>query len=212
MRNLRIWAGTVALLACSGAGAAGVYEDMVRAMELNDERAVAGLLKRGVDVDMVTPNGDTLLMVAAKEGKPGMVNTILGAKPKVNARNPYGETALMLAVFHGHAEIARQLIAQGAEVNHNGWNPLLYATARNRLDMARLLIGHGAKVNASATNGTTALMMASREGHLAMVLFLLEHGADFTLKNDDGDTALRLAQGKGWREIAETLGKAGARE
>src|SRR5262245_47594391 len=108
------------LLIVASVATAGVYEDMMQAMDLNDERGVANLLKRGVDVDTVAPTGDTLLMLAAKGGKPAMVKTVLSARPKINARNPYGETALMLAVFHGHTDVVKQLLAQGAEVNHSG--------------------------------------------------------------------------------------------
>jgi ankyrin repeat protein len=43
---------------------------MIQAIGLDDERTVASLLKRGVDVDTVAPDGSTLLMVAAKAGKP----------------------------------------------------------------------------------------------------------------------------------------------
>jgi ankyrin repeat protein len=83
------------LVACAGASA-GVYDDMIQAIGLDDERTVVSLLKRGVDVDTVAPDGSTLLMVAAKAGKPPMVKTLLAARPKVNARNSFGETALML--------------------------------------------------------------------------------------------------------------------
>src|SRR4030095_1311632 len=211
MLNIRTCLSAFLFIACSAAHA-GVYEDMLQAIDISDERGVANLLKRGVDVDTVAPNGNTILMLAAKEGKPGMVKTILAARPKINARNPYGETALMLAVFNGHTEVVKQLLAQGAEVNHDGWTPLLYATSRGRVDIAKLLVTQGAKVNSPARNGTTALMMAAREGHLQMVLFLLEQGADLTQKNDDGQTALKLAQDRGWREIVDMLTRAGAKE
>ena len=85
---------------------------MIQAIGIDDERTVANLLKRGVDVDTVAPDGSTLLMLAAKAGKPPMVKTLLAARPKVNARNSFGETALMLAAFAGHLEVVRLLLAQ----------------------------------------------------------------------------------------------------
>lgn len=197
------------LTVCSGA-VAGVYEDMIQAISIDDERTVAALLMRGMDVDTVGPNGDSLLILAAKQGKPGVIKTLLAARPKINARNAHGETALMLATFHGHTEAVRHLLAQGAEVNHPGWTPLIYAAARNRMDVARILIGYRAQVNAQAENGTTALMMAAREGHLPMVLLLLELGADINHKTLAGYSALELARDHGRREVAEILIKAGA--
>ena len=208
---LRGAAAFLLLLACAGA-AAGVYEDMIQAIGLDDERTVANLLKRGVDADTVAPDGSTLLMVAAKSGKPSMVKTLLTARPRVNARNSFGETALMLAAFGGHLEIVQLLLANGAEVNQPGWTPLIYSAAQNRMDVARLLLKSGAEVNAHSGSGTTALMMAAREGHMSMVLLLMQHGADLDLKNEDGASALRLARDRGRKEIAELLSRAGAKE
>ena len=210
-RSLRGVAALLLLVACAGASA-GVYEDMIQAIGLDDERTVANLLKRGVDADTVTPDGSTLLMVAAKSGKPSMVKTVLAARPKVNARNSLGETALMLAAFGGHLEVVQILLPQGAEVNQPGWTPLIYSAAQNRMDVARLLLKNGAQVNAHSGSGTTALMMAAREGNLSMVLLLMEHGADLGMKNEDGATALKLARDRGRKDIADLLSRAGARE
>ena len=203
----------VAILLCVAATArAGVYEEMLDAVNNDDERSVAELLKRGMDVNTVGPNGDSVLMVAARHGKPGMVKTVLDARPRINVRNAFGETALMLAVFQGHTEVVRQLLTRGAEVNHSGWTPLMYAAARDRVEIARILISQGAQPNAQAENGTTALMMAAREGHLKMVLVLLEHGAELNQKTPAGYTALGMARGNGRRDVVEMLTRAGAVE
>lgn len=201
------------LLSASVAAFGGAYEDMIQAMAIDDDRTVAALLKRGMDADTaVPPDGDTLLMLAAKSGKPAMVQAVLAARPKVNARNRHGETALMKAAFHGHIEAVRLLLERGAEVNHGGWTPLIYAATRSHVEIARLLLGKGAQVNAQSPSGISALMMAAREGHLAMVLLLMEHGADLGLQNEDGLTALKLAQDRGQRDIANMLIRAGAKE
>ena len=161
---LNLVAGAL-LAALCGPAWSGAYEDMIRAIGMDDQRSVASLLKRGVDVDsVVAPDGDTLLILAAKEGKAGLVKLLLGARPKVNARNRHGETALMFASFHGHADVVKQLLGQGAEVNQSGWTPLMYSTVHNRTDIARVLLGKGAQVNAQTDTGITALMMAAREG------------------------------------------------
>ena len=191
---------------------AGVYEDMLHAIRTDDQWTVSDLLKRGMDVDTVSPEGETLLMLAAREGKPSVVKVILGAKPKIQARNPRGESALMLATIMGHTEAVKLLLDQGAPVNQSGWTPLIYAAARDRLDIARMLIGKGANVNAAADNGTTALMMAAREGYLQMVLLLLEHGADGKHLSPHGHSALGLAVSRGHKEVEALLRKAGVEE
>lgn len=211
MLSLARWVAGALLLA-AGIACAGVYEDMLHAVNNDDEDTVAQLLKRGVDVNTVDANGDSLLALAARRGKPEMMKTILDAHPRLNSRNGHGETALMLAAFNGHTEAVRALLAEGADFNHPGWNPLIYAASRDRMDIARILIARGARVDAEADNGTTALMMAAREGHLQMVLLLLEHGADVSHKTKSGYSALSMARSQDRREVVQTLIRAGAVE
>lgn len=191
---------------------AGAYEDMLQAIRIDDEPAIRELFRRGMDVDTVSPQGETLLMLAAREGKPQVVQVILAARPKLHLRNPLGESALMLATILGHTEIARLLLDAGAPVNHGGWTPLIYAAARNRVDIGRMLIGKGAELNATADNGTSALMIAAREGHLEMVLLLMEHGADARYVSPHGLSALSLARQRGHAGVEAVLVKAGVQE
>jgi hypothetical protein len=200
------------VLLTTGLAAAGVYEDMVHAVNNDDERTVTELLKKGVDVNSIGPNGDSLLIIAVRHGNPAMVKAVLDGRPRVDLRNAQGETALMLAALNGRLEVVRQLLERGAEVNHGGWTPLIYAASRNQVEVARLLVKQGAQVNAQATNGTSALMMAVREGHLQMTLLMLELGADINLRNDDGQSALGLAKARDRADIAQLLVRAGAVE
>lgn len=211
MNNIKIVIAGCTLLFAASVWA-GAFEDLMHAVKVDDERTVADLLRRGIDADSVSPEGDPLLVLAVKEGRPSMVRTVLNARPKVNARNAYGETALMLAALRGQTEIARLLLDRGAEVNHPGWTPLMYSAVNNRVDIARILIGRGADLNAEADNGSTALMMAAREGHVPLVLLLLEHGADVNHKTKFGYSALEVARDRGMREVANILIKAGAEQ
>ena len=211
MKRLLLRAAAVLCLCAPTLAAAGSYEDMLRAIEIDDERSVITLLKRGVDADMVTPKGDSILMVAARAAKPGVVKAILAARPKVNGRNASGETALMLASINGRLDVVRMLLDSGADPNLPGWTPLIYAAVNNHVEVARLLLSRGAQVNATAENGMTALMMAAREGQLPMVLLLLEHGADVNYTSQSGSNALSVALEKGRQDVANALARAGAK-
>ena len=143
--------GTLALLASllsSSVGVASTYDDMLRAIEIDDQRTVAGLLKRGLDVDSVNPKGESLLMLAVRSGKASVVKTILAAKPKINARNAYGETALMLAALAGYEPIVKALLAAGADVNkraHKGATALAWAKLYEHREIVAMLTRAGAR-------------------------------------------------------------------
>ena len=116
---------------------AGAYDDMIRAVGMGDQNTVASLLQKGLDVDSVDREGETFLMMAAKEGNVDVIKTLLGAKPKVGAQNTFGETALMLAAIKGHLEVVKLLLATGAQIYHAGWTPLMYAASMNRLEVMK---------------------------------------------------------------------------
>ena len=66
----------------------------------------------------------------------------------VNARNNNGLTALMVASYNGHTEIARILIENGADVNvriNKGWTALKIALQNGHIAIANLLRAHGAQ-------------------------------------------------------------------
>jgi ankyrin repeat protein len=73
------------------------------------------LLARGADPDLLTSDGLTALMIAARTGTTGPnLSLLLKITKDVNARSKAGQTALGLAREYGHAEVARELIAHGA--------------------------------------------------------------------------------------------------
>ena len=59
---------------------AGAYEDMLHAIQWTMKRLLP-TVPRGMDANTVSPQGETLLMLAAREGKPGVVKTLFAAGP-----------------------------------------------------------------------------------------------------------------------------------
>jgi ankyrin repeat protein len=117
-----------------------------------------------------------------------------------------GDTALHIAATAYRAEIARKLIAQGADVgarNRRGAQPLHYAAdgapgaprwdPRAQAVTIACLIEAGADPNAADLGGTTPLHRAVRSRCAAAVAALLEGGADVRRKNKRGSTAPQLA-------------------
>jgi len=118
-----------------------------------------------------------------------------------------GDTALHLAAAGYRVEIARLLLAAGADpnaaMNHRQSGPLHYAAdgyvngpvwkAKRQVQTIRCLLDAGADVNAQDKNGATPLHRAVRTRCAAAVKCLLEAGADPTRKNKPGSTPFHLA-------------------
>ena len=111
----------------------------------------------------------------------------------------------MLAGYYGQLDLLKQLYAKGAKIDHDGWNPLIYAASKGYREIVRFLLDYGARVNATTDNGTTALMMAARGNHYDTVELLLKHGANASIKNEADGTALAWAQKRGYTDIVQLL-------
>ncbi|SFW14274.1 ankyrin repeat domain-containing protein [Nitrosovibrio sp. Nv17] len=194
------------------AATAGTYEDLRSAVETENLPDIARLLARGADPDTPDERGNTLLMVAIRHKNTRLVDLLIDAGARLNLRNRHGETAIMLASYGGLYDVVKKLYLRGAEVNHPGWNPLLYAATSGHPKIVRLLLEGGVPVDAASDNGTTALMMAARGNHSDTVRVLLEHGADPNLHNELGGTALQWALAKEYHGTAELLRQNGARD
>jgi len=74
------------------------------------------LLKSGGDAKALGPNGESMLMFAARNGNPDVIRLLVEAGANVNAREPLrGTTALMWAVEQRHPEAVAALLNAGAD-------------------------------------------------------------------------------------------------
>jgi hypothetical protein len=125
-------------LAPAPAGAQALYERFIRSVTIDRSDDVAALLARGMDPNTVDPNGDPVLVIAARSGFEPTLDALLAARAKVNIRNPFGDSAIMVAAIGGRLAIVKKLYARGAEINHPGWTPLIYAATGGHADVAPL--------------------------------------------------------------------------
>lgn len=170
--------------------AAASLDDLLNAAKMGDARGVTQLLSQGMDSNSTDQNGNSLLILAARDDQPRVVEALVKQRGiNLNARNAAGDSALMLGSLKGHTEVVQLLLAAGAEFDHDGWNPLLYAAFEGRLPVVELLLAKGANPDAKAPNRTTPLMFAARNGHEDVVLRLLKAGVDLDWKNDQNETA-----------------------
>ena len=203
IRQFLIAAASSLLLA--GPVCANSYDDALSSAQLGDTKQLVGLLSRGLDPDTVDANGNTLLILAAREGKADTVDALLKYRPRIAYRNLAGDSALMLAVLRGHGKVVDVLIDGGAPVNHDGWTPLHYAAFEGRLEILERLIAAGAELEAVAPNKSDALMLAARNGHIAVVRRLLAAGVSLDRRNEAGFNAEEWATSNGNTDIAELI-------
>ncbi|MGG0654965.1 ankyrin repeat domain-containing protein [Rummeliibacillus pycnus] len=139
------------------------------------------------------------LFEAAATGELSRVKELVKLNPSLALEYANdGFTALGLASYLGHKDIAEYLIENGADINSVSKNsmkvmPIHSAVATKKVDIAELLLKNGAQVNAKQDSGWTPLHEAAMNGQLEMLQLLINYGADATLKKDDGETALDVA-------------------
>ena len=90
---------------------------------METRRSSDALLKAGADAKEPGPNGETTLMLAARNGNPAVVKQLIGAGVALNTKEPLrGTTALMWAAEQSHPEAVKALLDAGADwkIRSNG--------------------------------------------------------------------------------------------
>jgi ankyrin repeat protein len=160
------------------------------------------LVERGAKVGLQTRIGATPAWVLPNS-VPGFghgIGIVRGGLPPRGSRAPVpgGLSALHYAARDGRLDIARTLVAAGADVNQvdaNGITPLVMAITNNHVGVARFLIDRNADIHAADWYGRTPLWAAvetrnmdvdnasfengiDRAPFLDLIRTLLERGAD----------------------------------
>jgi ankyrin repeat protein len=161
--------------------------------------------------------GLTALLAASLENHVAVVKALIAAKADVNARTigDHGHMALFWAAENGRADLARALIAGGADVHavtRNGMTALMEASDNRYADVVRVLITGGADVNARKEDGETPLIIASYRDFKDVIRALIAAGANVNAKTKTGDTALKRALKEGHADVVQILKDAGGRE
>jgi uncharacterized protein len=172
---------------------------------------------------------------AVQRGKAEEVSKLVDEDPELLQAERSGVSAVRLAVYHGHPEVARLLIERGAvldvfdasatgeskrlrellssdrscanAVASDGFTPLGLAAFFGHADAARLLLASGADPNLASRNAqrVAPLHSAVAGGSVEIVRALLAHGADVHARQDLGFTALHGAAAEGSEEMVRLL-------
>lgn len=148
--------------------AKGMTNDMASAIFNDDAATVKALLDKGESVN-AKQNGLTGLHIAARDGKPKVVTTLLARGADVNLPDTNGYTPLMQAAYNCRDSIIVNLISQGA------------------------------KVDTADKLGVTALHLAADKGCLSGIKLLVERGANIQARTNSGITAVSFAMNRLWQ-------------
>jgi ankyrin repeat protein len=161
--------------------ATGVELNIFEASATGQTARVRALLKQDATlVSAYAPDGFFPLGLAVFFGHRETFDVLLAAGADVNAvtRESMKITALHSAVTARQFEMARTLIARGANVNprqaENGVTPLHEAAANGSIEFAKLLLEHKADINAKTNDGKTPLAYAVSRSQKEMATFLRE--------------------------------------
>ena len=153
-----------------------------RAAENASLAMVELLLDGGADAGAARTSGLTPLMTAARTGDAAIVEALLDRGADVNAVTAETRsTALMWALAAPHHDVARLLLARGADPTREtsaGFTTLMFAARNGDVAMGRALVEAGVDVNAPGSDGTHALPFAIIAGQAGFARFLLDEGAD----------------------------------
>jgi ankyrin repeat protein/thiol-disulfide isomerase/thioredoxin len=126
---------------------------------------------------------DDALGMAAGGGRADIVKELLAHGSNPNARLNGDQTPLTDAC-RGDVEIARQLLAAGADVNQPrqfGITPLMHAAGNMPAEFVGELIAKGARVNATSERYVSAAAWAAFGGKLENMKVLVAHGAEINI-------------------------------
>ena len=188
---------------------AGSFERFFMAISRDDVGPIIELQLRGFDINAPNPDLVPPLVLAIQTDSLRVARHLI-EQPGLNieARNPAGETALMLAAIRGHLDLVQRLLERRAQVNHPGWTPLHYAASHDgerALPITQLLLEHHAFIDARSPNGSTPLMLAAHYGPREVVELLLREGAEPLARNQQGLNAIDFAMLARRADMAEAI-------
>jgi len=185
----------LACLATTGAHAAAA--DIHAAIRAGDADAVRVAAQDSAELNRPDNWGRTPLIVALQQGKPALVELLVGRGASVRATDAWGRTPLLVAAQLKNTPALRLLLARGADVdaaNKNDITPLIAAAQTGNTEGAALLLAAGAAPDRADNLGWTALMWAAYRNDPAMVRMLLDHGASAAVESRDHATPLSIAR------------------
>ena len=175
-----------------------ILHKLIAAVKSSDVETVRAPLGEQPDlVNARDETGDSILLMALYERKPGIRDVILAHRPGISIFEAaaLGDTGLVKDTLACFPELVHAF-------SHDGFTALHLAAFFGHGETAAALLDAGADVNAPSTNQTlahraTPLHSAIAAGQREVATILLSGGADPNARQEGGITPLHAAAGAG---------------
>ncbi|CQR65136.1 ankyrin repeat domain-containing protein [Streptomyces leeuwenhoekii] len=107
----------------------------------------------------------TKIFDLARQGRTDELVAYVDAGVPANLTNDRGDSLVMLAAYHGHAEAVRALLARGADadrINDRGQTPLAGAVFKGETEVVKALLEGGADPSAGTPSAIDTARMFGR--------------------------------------------------
>lgn len=118
-------------------------------------------------IDSRDAHGNTAIHIAimsrSDTDSENVVKWLVSRGGDINLKGEQGNTALMMAVLHGHSLVVAYLLSQGVDVNvvnDDGMTALMFS-ALGSLEIVKMIVDHGANIDVEIVGGWTALKFAT---------------------------------------------------
>ena len=220
-----------ALLACALAGAAhaqvapsaaeiAAYTGLFTAAARGDATEISRLAASGADVNAREGYGRTPLHVATFGRHREAIAALAKARADLNAKERDRYDAVTIAAVADDVATLKLLLQLGASAKqvtsrYDG-TALIAAAHLGHVEVVRILIKAGAPLDHVNNLGWTALIESIVLGdggarHTATLDALVDAGANVNIADRQGMSPLHLAEGRGYRDMADILQRAGGR-
>jgi hypothetical protein len=113
----------------------------------------------------------TRLFNMARAGDTAQLTTYVDAGVDPNLTNHKGDSLVMLAAYHGHADTVRALLEHGADANRandRGQTPLAGAVFKGETEVVRVLLDGGGDPDAGHPSALATARMFERDDLVAL--------------------------------------------
>ncbi|WP_169941384.1 ankyrin repeat domain-containing protein [Campylobacter sp. RM15925] len=124
------------------------------------------MIKAGLNVNLKSAKGDTLLMLASYNNSINTVKMLIANGALVDERNDRGQTPLAGAAFKGYLDVVKALVEAGADINANngmGATPHTFAVMFGRSEVAKYLLSVNKKPSLIAKIGSNLLSIFGKK-------------------------------------------------